>query len=224
MTLHADNSHNGLDPQSLRSAILADKNVTVEDIPDDGLRIAVHPPRHRPFRVSLAYGLFGVVGILISSFTLLHPIGPGKNTFLEEQGYKILAIGIILSASSPLIFIIMRLQGPPRDAVVEVWQGKMTADRSIMGDRARNYYLSAETFKLYVDFTGQLYIKTRMDSSPLIRFGKRTRNIAIAKLIGEKFWFQRELTCGELKKREGKQWEIFPADNANSTTQAQDRG
>lgn len=176
----------------LRPSVEADGYGIIEDLPDSGLRITLHPPaKDDGVTVSLVCFVIGILSVAAGYY--LRP-GPGllpHNPF-PSAPYILIMLGCLNFGLAPLLFLIRLISGPTTNSVLEVWPGRIKADRTAGGDRMRSDYTLADVHCLFVD-ANMLFISVRKGELSLASFGKRDVNIAVALLIADRFWSGQEL-------------------------------
>ncbi|MDB5319681.1 MAG: hypothetical protein JWN40_1312 [Phycisphaerales bacterium] len=114
-----------------------------------------------------------------------------------------------------LVVLVRLMTGPGRNVVLHARSGRLTADRSIAGDRVVSQYGRGEVRALFVD-DNQLWVSAAKGEMPLIAFGQRDVNRAIAGLIGALLWEPAELVEGSVSIAGAARWVVGPNPNAKS--------
>ena len=167
--------------------VKAAPSVSTRDLPDGGIAFDVAPPKRRNvWRFPVLCLVLGAVAVV--GGYLMHVYNPGL-----PPGYRwrwpvvLIGIGALNVALAPLVLVVLVVQGPPRNVALEARPGRLKADRSIAGDRVVSEYGAGEVEYLFVE-GGMLYVNTRKGDTPLIQFGERPVNLAIATLLASRLW------------------------------------
>src|SRR5688500_11636111 len=179
----------------------------MRELPDGGIAFDVTAPKRRNvWGVPVLCLVLGVVAVV--GGYLMHVYNPGL-----PPGYRwrwpvvLMALGALNVALAPLILVVLVVQGPPSNVALEARPGRLKADRSIAGDRVVSDYGAAEVQYLFVE-RGMLFITTRRDDTPLVAFGDRHVNLAIATLLAARLWHPDDPVGGNLPELE--RWVVMP--------------
>jgi hypothetical protein len=149
----------------------------------------------------------GLIGLFFGLYLLRNP-KPGWQT-LSVTPMKMILIGCLNLALSPLLALIHFINGPPRNVELEASSMMLKADRSIAGDRVISDYDIEEVLCLFNE-NNVLCIETRKGNSQLIAFGRQQINEAIAFLIAQHFWYPLEITVAKVSSGIGRRTVFMP--------------
>jgi hypothetical protein len=187
-----------------RNIVEAADYVSLRDLDEGGIEIVVDASRERFWAMPVMVIIAGVV-LIIAGRQFGGARGPGLATApfkLGMLGWMNVGIGLLLA--------LIRLQtGPARNVVLQARPGRLTADRSIAGDRVVSNYGRDEVRALFVD-ANQLWVSAAKGEMPLIAFGERDVNRAIAGLLGALLWEPAELAEGLVSVGGTTRWVVMP--------------
>jgi hypothetical protein len=193
-----------------RDIVEAAEYVSLRDLPEGGIEIVVDASRERYWAMPVVLMIADVASI-IAGVTLR---GTGREFGMANAPLRLGLFGGG-SVGIGLLLVLIRLQtGPSRNIVLAARPGRITADRSIAGDRVVSNYGREEVRYLFCD-DNQLWVATSKGEMPLIAFGQRKVNRAIAGLIGTLLWGPAELVEGTVAIGAGTRWVVVPNPNAS---------
>jgi hypothetical protein len=190
-----------------RDIVEAAEHVSLRDLPDGGIEIVVDASRERFWAMPVVVIAVGVASIIAGAMLG----GTSRKFGLAGAPLKLGLLGWMNVGIGLMLVLIRLATGPARNVVLQARPGRISADRSIAGDRVVSNYSRDEVRCLFVD-ANQLWVATSKGEMPLIPFGQRDVNRAIAGLLGSLLWKPAELVEGSVPTGGGARWVVMPGE------------
>ena len=203
------NPIDSVDRCEVQASIVADGQVSMQDLPDGGVRINARPRKHEQNQIPLACLIGGLVCMAIGWFGrgIISEAFPDSS--FHRAPYILLGLGAANVMLFPLFILIRIITGPNREANIEIWDHRFRADRFVCGNHVISNYAPDDVLCVFVD-DNALWLSARKGEVPLVAFGKRDVNMAIALLIASRLWSGRQLFAVSTEISGVKRWMVGP--------------
>lgn len=192
-----------------RQRVECDPHTRVRDLPGDGIEIVLSGARSHAQRRQ--FGIFMACAGLVFSVVCGAVWRWGPDSHMTFSGLPASQVLLLISLADfglgLMLLLIFAMQGPPRDIVLQAFDGRLHADRTLAGDRVVSEYAPLDAAWLAIE-GGTLSVLTKKGPMQLVPFGEQTVNESVAILLASKLWSAYGTSIVGEPGRKGRRWLI----------------